>query len=121
MHDALLDIGYLRGKSGPFRGGAQGIPFRGVPKNLKKGGRNFLYSFSLKISVKTKKKVFTSFDVQFIPQNRVKTKKKIFTVLLTADIRYISAYISAGRGATPVPPGYALPLVLGPKFLECRA
>ena len=41
MHDALLDIGYLRGKSGPFRGGAQGIPFRGVPKNLKKGGPKF--------------------------------------------------------------------------------
>ena len=48
---------------------------RSVPRYLKRGGRNFLFPFPLKISVKTKKKVFTSFDVQFTPQNQVKTKK----------------------------------------------
>ena len=51
-------------------------PYRGVQK-FEKGGRNFLFPFPLKISVKTKKKVFTSFDVLRCP---------VFTVPLTGDI-----------------------------------
>ena len=53
---------------------------RGMPKNLKKGDRNFLFPFPMKISVKSKKKVDTTFDVQFTARNQVKTKKKeVFT------------------------------------------
>ena len=38
---------------------------RGVPRNLKGGGRNFLFPFPLKTSVKTKKKFIASSDVLF--------------------------------------------------------
>ena len=89
-----------------------------MPGNLKRGGRrNFLFPFPLKISVKTKKKVFTSFDVQFTPQNQVKTppKKKVIAssdVLFhcSADWRYIPAYISAGGGRGPSAPPPGMPL-----------
>ena len=68
------------------------------------GGAQFpVYTFPLKMSMKTKKKVFTSSDVQFIPQNQVKTKKgqrvltcSVSTVPLTADV-------FGGGGARPRP------------------
>ena len=71
------------------------------------------YTFPLKISVKIKKKVFRSSDVQFTPQNQVKTKKKkgqrvlrcpVSTVSLTADI------FQGGRRARPSAPPPSPPL-----------
>ena len=80
---------------------------QGRAQKFEKGGPQFpVHTFPLKISVKTKKKkVFTSSDVEFIPQNQVKTKKRstrphMSCFHCSADCRYISAYISAegGRG-----------------------
>ena len=99
-----------------------------MPRNLKRGGRHFLFPFPLKISVKTKKKVFTSFDVQFtpkitsrlsssnLPPKSSKDQKKgqrvlrcpVSTVSLTADM-YKLIFQQGGRGTTPAAPlpGYA--------------
>ena len=61
-------------------------PAGACPEIGKGGGRNFMFPFPLKISVKTKKKmVFKSFDVQFTPQNQVKTKKK---VIASSDVLF---------------------------------
>ena len=60
----------------------------GVPKNLIKGGRNFLLPFPLKISIKTKKKLYTFFDVKFAPQKQVKAEKKKGKVLTATDVKF---------------------------------
>ena len=81
---------------------------RGVPRNLKRGGRNFLFPLPLKISVKTKKKKnFTSSNVQFTPQNQLKKKKghrvlrcPVSTVPLTGDI-YQLIYQRGGARTQP--------------------
>ena len=46
------------------------LRLQGRAQKFEKGGGrcNFLFLFPPKISVKTKKKVFTSFDVQFTPK-----------------------------------------------------
>ena len=78
-------------------------------RNLKRGGCNFLFPFPLKISVKTKKKAFTSIDVQFTPQNHVKTKKRSSSPQMSCFHRSAnctSAYISA-RPLLPHPLGFA--------------
>ena len=61
-----------------------------------------------------KKKVFTSSNIQFIPQNQVKTKKKerstspqMSCFHCFADCRYMSVYPSVGGTTPAAPPGYA--------------
>ena len=66
--------------------------FRGVPRNLKRGGRNFR-----RPTEDQKKKVFTSFDVQCTARYQV--KKGLHVLSLSAGGR---------RGGTAPPlPGYA--------------
>ena len=108
----------------------------GVPKNLIKGGRNFLFPFPLKISIKTKKKVYTFFDVKFAPQKQVKAEKKrksshgyrrqiyphmcrptkkchrvprcpVSTVPLTVDVYQLIC--QRGEGADPAPSSWVRP------------
>ena len=85
--------------------------YAGACPEIWKGGPQFLvYTFPPKISVKTKQeKVFTSSDVQFIPQNQVKTKKRstrphMSCFHCSADCRYIAYTSGGGRATTPAPP-----------------
>ena len=87
--------------------------FGGVPRNLKRGGRNFLFPFSLKISVKTKKKSLHVFRRPIYPPKSSEDQKKghrilrclVLTVSLTGDIYQLTVYFSGeGGAATPAAP-----------------
>ena len=59
--------------------------YRDVPRNLKKEG---VAVSTENIGEDQKKKVFSSFDVQFTPQNQVKTKKKKKKVNASSDVLF---------------------------------
>ena len=81
------------------------VNWSGASPKIWKGGAQF--PVSTENIGEDQKKVFTFFDVQFIPQNQVKTKKKViassddlFSLSRWLEI-YISLYFSGGEGARP--------------------
>ena len=97
--------------------------YKGVPRNLTRGAAIscFVSTENIGEDQKKKKKVFTSFVVQFTSQNQVQTKKKkkgltrsqVSCFHCFADCRCISAYISAGV-TTAVPPPLMYLLLVSP-------